>query len=169
MSPNERDHPITAAVRALREAGVAFVPHLFTYVERGGTATSSAALGVEEARVVKTLVFEDETRSPFVILMHGDREVSQKKLARLLGKKSVRPCLPEVAERHSGYKVGGTSPFGLRRAMPIYVERSVLSLSSIYINGGGRGFLVEIAPQVLIDLLAAEPVDAATGARASEA
>lgn len=169
MSRGDRDHPITTAVRALREAGVDFVPHVFTYVERGGTAHSSKELGVDEAQVVKTLVFEDEAKKPFVILMHGDREVSQKKLARLIGKKSVRPCPPDVAERHSGYKVGGTSPFGLRREMPIYVERSVLSLPVIYINGGARGFLVEIPPRVLVEVLAAEPVDAATGARIIDA
>lgn len=162
------DYPITTAVRALRSAGVSFVPHRFTYVDRGGTAASSAALGVKEAQVIKTLVFEDETKAPFVILMHGDREVSQKKLARLLGKKTVRPCAPEVAERHSGYQVGGTSPFGLRRPMPIYVERSVLGLPVLYINGGARGFLVEISPSVLVEVLKAEPVDAATGARIIE-
>lgn len=156
------DYPVTTAVRALREAGVSFVPHQFTYVERGGTAASAEALGVDEHQVIKTLLFEDEGSVPFVILMHGDREVSQKKLARILGKKSVRPCTPAVAERHSGYKVGGTSPFGLRRALPVYVERSILSLPRIYINGGARGFLVEIEPRVLTGILAAEPVEAAT-------
>lgn len=156
------DYPVTTAVRALREAGVSFVPHQFTYVERGGTAASAEALGVDEHQVIKTLLFEDEGSVPFVILMHGDREVSQKKLARILRKKSVRPCTPAVAERHSGYKVGGTSPFGLRRALPVYVERSILSLPRIYINGGARGFLVEIEPRVLTGILAAEPVEAAT-------
>lgn len=157
------DYPVTTAVRALREAGVAFVPHQFAYVERGGTAASSEALGVDEHQVVKTLLFEDEGGAPFVILMHGDREVSQKKLARFLAKKSVRPCTPAVAERHSGYKVGGTSPFGLRRALPIYVEQSILTLPRIYINGGARGFLIEIDPRALTELLGAQPVEAATG------
>jgi Cys-tRNA(Pro) deacylase len=151
------DHPVTQAVRQLRQARVAFTPHLYAYVERGGTATSAAALGVDEHAVVKTLVFEDESRAPLIILMHGDREVSQKNLARHIGKKSVKPCSPEVAEKHTGYKVGGTSPFGVRRAMPIYVEESILALPTIYINGGARGFLVGIAPDVLTTVLAAEP------------
>jgi Cys-tRNA(Pro) deacylase len=154
-------HPVTAAVRVLRDARAAFVPHLYAYVEKGGTGASAAALGVDEHQVIKTLVFETDGKKPFVILMHGDREVSQKSLARALGEKTVRPCAPDVADRHSGYKVGGTSPFGLRREMPIYVERSVLDLPRIYINGGARGFLVEIDPAVLTTVLDATPVDAA--------
>jgi Cys-tRNA(Pro) deacylase len=134
------------AVRVLRQHGVTFNPHLYTWEPRGGTRASSEQLGVDEHAVIKTLIFEDDRKQPLCILMHGDREVSAKNLARALGKKSVGPCLPEVADRHSGYQVGGTSPFGLRRAMPIYVERSILELPLIYINGGARGFLVSISP-----------------------
>ena len=155
-------YPITAAVRQLRQAGVAFVPRLYDYVERGGTAASSAALGVDEHSVVKTLVFEDERRSPFIILMHGDREVSLKALARHLEVKTVRPCAPEVAERHTGYKVGGTSPFGLRKPLPICVERSVLALPSLLLNGGARGFLIEISAHDLARTLEPRPVEVAT-------
>jgi Cys-tRNA(Pro) deacylase len=134
------------AVRVLRQHGVTFTPHLYAWEPRGGTRASSEQLGVDEHAVIKTLIFEDERKQPLCILMHGDREVSAKNLARALGKKSVGPCTPEVADRHSGYQVGGTSPFGLKRAMPIYVERSILELSRIYINGGARGFLVSISP-----------------------
>lgn len=137
-------HPVTMAVRALRAAGVAFEPHLYPYVPRGGTRASSEALGVDEHAVVKTLIFEDDARQPLCVLMHGDREVSAKNLARAIGARSVAPCAPEVADRHSGYQVGGTSPFGLRRAMPIYMQRTILELPRIYINGGARGFLVAI-------------------------
>jgi Cys-tRNA(Pro) deacylase len=154
------DHPVTAAVRQLRAAKIEFVPHLYDYVEKGGTRASSAALGVDEHSVVKTLVFEDDAKHPLVILMHGDREVSQKALARQLEVKTVRPCAPDVADRHSGYKVGGTSPFGLRRAMPVYVERTVLALPRIYLNGGARGFLIEIDPSALTTVLGAIAVDA---------
>jgi len=156
-------HPVTSAVRVLRQHGVPFEPRLYTYEARGGTRVSARELGVPEHHVVKTLVFEDERKQPLCILMHGDREVSAKNLARQLEKKSVAPCAPEVADRHSGYQVGGTSPFGLRRAMPVYVERSILSLERIYINGGARGFLVGIEPRVLIDVLHAQPVDVAIG------
>ena len=155
------DHPVTAAVRALRAAGVAFVPHVYPYVDRGGTAASSSALGVDEHAVIKTLVFERQDRTPFIILMHGDREVSAKALARQLGCKSVKPCAPEVAERHTGYKVGGTSPFGLARHLSVYRERSIAGLSRIYINGGARGFLVELEPAALDAVLRATPVDVA--------
>ena len=154
-------HPVTAAVRQLRAAGVAFVPHQYAYVDRGGTAASSSALGVDEHAVVKTLVFERDDGKPFVILMHGDREVSAKALARQLGCKSTRPCAPDVAERHTGYKVGGTSPFGLLRPMPVYCERSVAALPRIYINGGARGFLVELDPAVLAEVLEVMPVEVA--------
>ncbi|HEY3501098.1 MAG TPA: aminoacyl-tRNA deacylase [Polyangiaceae bacterium] len=154
-------HPVTAAVRVLRQHNVLFEPHLYRYEARGGTRVSARELGVPEHEVVKTLIFEDEHKQPLCILMHGDREVSAKNLARLLGKKAVAPCLPEVADRHSGYQVGGTSPFGLRRAMPIYVERSVLELPRVFVNGGARGFLVAIAPSVLVDVLAAVAVDVA--------
>jgi Cys-tRNA(Pro) deacylase len=153
------NYPVTNAVRVLREHGVRFEPRLYTYEARGGTRVSARELGVSEHHVVKTLVFEDDQKKPLCILMHGDREVSAKNLARQLDKKNVTPCAPEVADRHSGYQVGGTSPFGLRRPMPVYVERSILALERIYINGGARGFLVEIEPRVLTDVLGAKPVD----------
>jgi Cys-tRNA(Pro) deacylase len=154
-------YPVTAAVRVLRQHAIAFEPLLYTYEPRGGTRVSSRELGVPEHAVVKTLIFEDEHKQPLCMLMHGDREVSAKNLARSLGKKFVVPCAPETADRHSGYQVGGTSPFGLKRKMPIYVERSVLDLPRIYINGGARGFLVSIEPGVLERVLAAVPVDVA--------
>ena len=140
-------HPVTMAIRTLRAASVAFAPHLYDWEPHGGTRASAEALGVDEHAVVKTLIFEDDARQPLCILMHGDREVSAKNLARAIGKKSVAPCAPAVADRHSGYQVGGTSPFGLRRAMPIYMQRTILELPSIYINGGARGFLVSIDPR----------------------
>jgi len=155
------EYPVTAAVRVLRQHGVAFEPHLYPYEPRGGTRVSARELGVSEHAVVKTLVFEDDAKQPLCILMHGDREVSAKNLARQLKKKSVAPCVPEVADRHSGYRVGGTSPFGLKRSMPVYVERSILELERIYVNGGARGFLVAIAPNVLTQVLGATAVDVA--------
>src|SRR5512145_2433787 len=153
--------PSTPAVRLLRERGVAFSEHPYRYEEKGGTAVSSRELGVDEHAVVKTLVFEDDAAAPLIVLMHGDREVSTKALARQLGRKSIQICRPEVANRHSGYQVGGTSPFGTRKAMPVYVERTVLDLPKIYVNGGSRGFLVGIAPDELLRVLGATPVDAA--------
>lgn len=149
--------PVTAAVRALRAAGVRFRDHLYAYEEHGGTAASARALGVEEHRVIKTLVMEDDTRAPLIVLMHGDREVSTKDLARQLGKRSVEPCRPEVAERHTGYLVGGTSPFGTRHKLPIAAEAGIRALGSIYINGGKRGYLVELTTADLWRLL--EPVE----------
>jgi Cys-tRNA(Pro) deacylase len=149
------------AIRALRAAGVAFEPHLYPYVPRGGTRASSEALGVDEHTVVKTLIFEDDARQPLCVLMHGDREVSAKNLARAIGAKAVAPCAPEVADRHSGYQVGGTSPFGLRRAMPIYMQRTLLELPRIYINGGARGFLVAIDSREAERVLAPILVDVA--------
>jgi Cys-tRNA(Pro) deacylase len=143
------DYPVTPAVRVLREKGVAFAPRLYAYEERGGTRASAAELGVEEHAVVKTLIMETDARRPFVVLMHGDREVSTKQLARALGVKSVRPCDPAAAQKHTGYMVGGTSPFGTRTPLPVYVERTIFGLPRIYINGGKRGFLVEIDPQDL--------------------
>ncbi len=153
--------PSTPATRLLRERGVAYTEHLYRYEERGGTRVSARELCVDEHAVVKTLVMEDEQGAPLVVLMHGDREVSTKALARQLGKRAVQICKPEVANRHSGYQVGGTSPLGTRRAMPIYVERTVLDLPRIYVNGGSRGFLVGVAPRDLATLLAATPVDVA--------
>jgi Cys-tRNA(Pro) deacylase len=150
--------PMTAAVRALRQAGVDFSEHPYAYVEHGGTAEFAAQAGVEEHGVVKTLVLEDDAKKPFVVLMHGDRQVSTKEMARVLGVKSVRPCAPDVAERHSGYQVGGTSPFGLRKPMPVYVESTILDLPRIYVNGGKRGFIVGLAPGDLVRILDPKPV-----------
>lgn len=154
-------HPVTMAVRVLRQHQVPFEPHVYAWEPRGGTRASAEHLHVDEHLVIKTLIFEDERKQPLCILMHGDKEVSAKNLARALGKKSVAPCAPEVADRHSGYQVGGTSPFGLKRAMPIYVERTILELPRIYINGGARGFLVAIAPSDLTRVLTPTPVDVA--------
>lgn len=153
--------PSTPAVLALRTAKVAFTPHFYDYEERGGTAVSARELGVEEHAVIKTLIMQDEAAKPLIVLMHGDREVSTKALARELGVKRIEPCKPEVAERHTGYRVGGTSPFGTRRRMPVYMEASIAELPQIYINGGSRGFLVGIAPQVVVDLLAPRAVSVA--------
>ena len=151
----------TPATQFLRRHGVAFSEHPYQYEEHGGTAVSSRALGVPEHDVVKTLVMQDEAARPLIVLMHGDRKVSTKNLARAIGCKSVEPCKPEVAQRHSGYMVGGTSPFGVRKAMPVYVEESILALEKIYINGGRRGYLVGIAPRVLVEVLQARPVQCA--------
>jgi Cys-tRNA(Pro) deacylase len=153
--------PSTPATRLLRERGVAYTEHPYRYEEKGGTRVSARELGVDEHAVVKTLVLEDEGGAPLVMLMHGDREVSTKALARQLGKRSVQICKPEVAQRHSGYLVGGTSPFGTRKAMPIYLERTILDLERIYVNGGSRGFLVGLAPQDLVGVLAPTLVDVA--------
>lgn len=150
------------AIRVLRAAGVAFTPHLYPWEAKGGTAASAAALGVDEHGVIKTLIFEDDRKQPLCILMHGDREVSTKNLARAIGVKTVGPCSPEVADRHSGYQVGGTSPFGLKRAMPIYMHKTIAALPRIYINGGARGFLVAIDPAEAIRVLKPTLVDAAT-------
>ena len=153
--------PSTPAVLALRAAKVEFTPYFYEYEEKGGTAVSSRELSVDEHAVVKTLVMADDKAAPLIVLMHGDRKVSTKALARIIGVKSVEPCTPEAAQRHSGYRVGGTSPFGTRKKMPVYVERSILDLPEIFINGGSRGFLVRIVPAVLKTLLAAQPVDVA--------
>ncbi len=151
--------PSTPAVLQLRAANIEFTPHFYAYEEKGGTAVSSRELNVDEHAVVKTLVMADDKGAPLIVLMHGDRKVSTKALARVIGVKTVEPCAPEVAQRHSGYRVGGTSPFGTRKKMPVYVERTVLELPAIYINGGSRGFLVRIAPDALIRLLDARPVE----------
>jgi Cys-tRNA(Pro) deacylase len=148
------DYPVTMAVRVLREHGVEFSAHLYKWEPRGGTQASAAHLGVDEHRVIKTLIFEDEAKKPLCVLMHGDHEVSARNLARQTGAKGVAPCLPAVADRHSGYQVGGTSPFGLKRAMPIYCEKSIGELPGIYINGGARGFLVGLDPRELARVLA---------------
>ncbi len=155
------DYPVTPAVRLLREQQIEFTPHLYDYEERGGTRRSAEALGVDEHAVVKTLVLETDARKPLIVLMHGDREVSTKGLARTLNVKSVQPCEPATAQKHTGYLVGGTSPFGTRAQLPVYVERTIFALPKIYINGGKRGFLVEIEPRVLRELLPVEEVNVA--------
>ncbi|MEP6848120.1 MAG: aminoacyl-tRNA deacylase [Acidobacteriota bacterium] len=143
------DFPVTRAIRFLREKKAEFVPRLYDYVEKGGTRESAKQLGVDEHAVVKTLVFETNEKKPLIVLMHGDQHVSTKNLARFLGVKSVEPATPEKASRLTGYLVGGTSPFGTKTAMPVYVEKTIFELGVIYINGGKRGFLVEIEPAVL--------------------
>jgi Cys-tRNA(Pro) deacylase len=151
----------TPATQLLRAHGVAFTAHPYAYVEHGGAQHSAEVLGLDPFTVVKTLVMEDERARPLIVLMHGNRAVSLKNLARQIGCKSVAPCKPEVANRHSGYLVGGTSPFATRKAMPVYVEAAILALPRIAINGGRRGYLVGIDPQVLVTLLGAKPVDCA--------
>jgi Cys-tRNA(Pro) deacylase len=153
--------PSTPAMRLLRERGVRYSEHLYRYEERGGTRVSARELGVDEHAVVKTLVMEDDAGAPFVVLMHGDREVSTKALARQMGRRSVQICKPEVANRHSGYQVGGTSPFATRRPMPVFIERSIAALPRIYVNGGARGFLVGLDPADLARVLVPTPVDVA--------
>ena len=145
--------PSTPAVRLLRELKIPYTEHLYMYEEHGGTAVAAKALGVAEHAVIKTLILEDDAAHPLVVLMHGDQEVSTKALARQIGVKSVSICKPEVANRHSGYQVGGTSPFGTRKAMPVFLERSVLDLGRIFINGGSRGFLVALDPVELVRIL----------------
>jgi Cys-tRNA(Pro) deacylase len=140
---------------------VAFSEHTYRYEERGGTAVSSRELGVDEHVVIKTLVMEDERKEPLVVLMHGDREVSTRNLARQIGRKSVSPCAPDVAQKHTGYLVGGTSPFGTRKAMPVFLERTIAGLDRIYVNGGRRGFLIALAPADLMRALSPTLVDAA--------
>lgn len=156
--PHVSETPATALLRA---RGVAFSEHPYEYLEHGGALHSAEVLGLDPFSVIKTLIMQDDKAVPLVVLMHGNRSVSTKNLARQTGAKSVEPCKPEVANRHSGYLVGGTSPFGMRRTMPVYVERTVLALPRIWINGGRRGFLIGIDPKVLTDVLAARPVDCA--------
>jgi len=144
-----------------------FSDHVYDYRDHGGTAWAAEALGLDERAVIKTLVMEDDRRAPLVMLMHGDREVSTRALARAMGVGSVRPCAPDVTERHSGYKVGGTSPFGLRKALPIYMEATIAGLPRVFVNGGKRGYLVGLDTADLIRLLQPTAVDAAQAARAS--
>jgi Cys-tRNA(Pro) deacylase len=151
----------TPATAWLKRHGIDYSEHVYAYVEHGGTAESARALGLVEHDVVKTLVMEDERGQPLVVLMHGDRTVSTKNLARQSGRKRIEPCTPDAAQRHTGYQVGGTSPFGTRKPLPVYVEASVLQRPRIYINGGRRGYLVGLAPDVLVDVLRATPVDCA--------
>jgi Cys-tRNA(Pro) deacylase len=155
--------PVTPAIRELRGAKVSFTEHLYQYEEKGGTAVSARELGLEEHAVVKTLVMEDERKNPLIVLMHGDCQVSTKELARVMGVKTVSPCSPEVANRHSGYLVGGTSPFGTKKKMPVYLEESITQLPKIYLNGGKRGFLVGMDPADVVRLL--QPTLVAVGIR----
>lgn len=153
MSTKQEKCPATPATRWLQAHGIQFSTYLYPYQDRGGTAHSAHCLGVEEHQVVKTLILEDERRQPLIVLMHGDRQVSTKELARLLGVKAIVPCDPAVANKHSGYLVGGTSPFGVRKAMPIYMQASILDLPLVYINGGKRGFLIGLTPSEIQRLL----------------
>ena len=150
----------TPAIHFLRQHKVPFTEHPYRYEERGGTAVSSRELGVDEHIVIKTLVMEDERKQPLIVLMHGDRDVSTKNLARQIGRKTVTPCEPGVAQKHTGYLVGGTSPFGTRKQMPVYLERTIADLDRIYINGGRRGFVIALAPADLVRVLAPGLVDA---------
>lgn len=151
----------TPATQWLKRHGLAFIGQAYDYVEHGGAQHSAEALGLDPHAVVKTLVMQDQDARPLLVLMHGDRQVSTKNLARQIGAKSVEPCRPEVASRHSGYQVGGTSPFATRRAMPVYVEQTILALPRIAINGGRRGYLVQIDPKACLDVLGARPVNCA--------
>ena len=151
----------TPATQLLRAHGVPFTEHPYEYLEHGGAQHSAQVLGLDPFTVVKTLVMQDQDAKPLLVLMHGNRTVSTKNLARQIGAKAVEPCKPEVANRHSGYLVGGTSPFGTRRAMPVYIEESVLALPRITLNGGRRGYLVGLDPQVCVQLLGAKPVQCA--------
>lgn len=158
----KKDHvSVTQATQLLRKYKAEFTEHPYAYEEHGGTSVSARELGVEEHHVVKTLVMQDEAAKPMIVLMHGDKKVSTKNLARQIGCKSVEPCKPEVAQKHSGYLIGGTSPFGTKKTMPVYVESSILALPKIYINGGQRGYLIGIAPGLLESLLRARAVECA--------
>ena len=152
---------MTPATAFLKAHGIAFTEHSYEYVEHGGTSVSAQSLGVPEHEVVKTLVMQDEQSRPLIVLMHGDRKVSTKNLARQAGRKAIEPCRPEVAQRHTGYQVGGTSPFGTRKACPVYMERSIAALPAVYINGGRRGFLVRIKTEELVQVLKPQLVDVA--------
>ncbi len=155
-------YPVTPAVRVLREAGVAFTPHVYDYVEKGGTAHSSKVLGVSEHAIIKTLVLETEAKAPLLVLMHGDRELATGTLARHIGVKSVRLCDAATAQKWTGYQFGGTSPFGTRTPnLPVYVERTILELPTVWVNGGKRGFLVALVPSVFVDVAKAQTVDVA--------
>jgi Cys-tRNA(Pro) deacylase len=149
----------TLATQMLKKHGIDYTEHIYEYVEHGGTTESAAQLGVDEHSVVKTLVMQNDKAAPLIVLMHGDRMVSTKNLARQIGVKSVEPCKPDVAQRHTGFMVGGTSPFGMKKRLPVFVEASILTLDKIYINGGKRGYLVSMAPSVLLSLLQATAVN----------
>jgi Cys-tRNA(Pro) deacylase len=153
--------PVTSAIRFLKDHQVNFIERPYRYEEEGGTEVAAKALGVGEHLVIKTLVMEDDQKAPFIILMHGDKQVSTKELARTIGVKSVNPCTPEVALKHTGYMVGGISSFGTKKVLPVYVEKSILSLPKIFINAGRRGLLVEISPSDLVKVLNPIPVKVA--------
>jgi len=153
--------PVTAAIRHLRCENVAFSEHLYQYEEKGGTAVSARELGVDEHSVIKTLVMEDERKNPLIVLMHGDCQVSTKELARVMGVKMITPCSPESANRHTGYLVGGTSPFGVKKTVPVYIEESIISLPRILLNGGKRGFLIGLDPAEVVRVLRPVPVTVA--------
>ena len=157
----KQKEPVTPAIRALKARKIKYVPHLYAYEEHGGTRVAAREVGVGEHLTVKSLVMEDEAKAPLIVLMHGDQEVSTKKLARVLGKKSITPCDPKIAGKHTGYLVGGTSPMGTKKKLPVYVESSILELETIYINAGKRGFLVEMSPSDLGKVLELVPVEAA--------
>lgn len=157
-------HPVTPAIRALRAAGVSYEPRLYDYAPHGGTGRSAAELGIDEHAVIKTLVLETERGTPLVVLMHGDRRVCTKKVAQVVGAKSVKPCEPSVATKHTGYLVGGTSPFGILKALPIYMEQSITALPRLVINAGKRGFLVEMTPAAVLEALSPALVDVAQAA-----
>jgi len=156
-----QDFPITPAVRFLRDKQIGFKPHFYPYEEHGGTRHAADALQVSEHAVIKTLVMESESRQPFIVLQHGDYQVSTKQLARLMGLKRVSPCDEKTAQKHTGYQVGGISPFGTRKTMPVYAEKSIFSLVKLYINGGKRGFLMEIAASDLLRALSIKEIEAA--------
>lgn len=158
--------PVTAAVRMLREHGVEFTDHPYAYEEKGGTAVCARELGVDEHSVIKTLIMEDDSGAPLVVLMHGDCEVSTKNLARAIGVKSIAPCRPESANRHTGYQVGGTSPFGTRKLLPVYMEKTIAELPRVYINGGKKGYLVGLDPKEAVRLLKPVPVNVAKQTKA---
>ena len=153
--------PVTPAIRVLRQHKIAFTEHLYDYVEHGGTAESARQLGVDEHAVVKTLVMEDEGKKPLIVLMHGDCDVSTRNLARQTHRKHVEPCVPDIANKHTGYMVGGTSPLGTKKPIPVYIESSILELERIYLNGGKRGFLVGLDPKALLAVLSPTPVQVA--------
>jgi Cys-tRNA(Pro) deacylase len=156
---NKDKTPMTLAIRELNAHHVDYTTHVFRYEEKGGTAHSAQELGVDEHSVIKTLIMETESKKPLVILMHGDMQVSTKQLARDIGVKTVSPCKPEVADKHSGYQVGGTSPFGTREKMPVYMEKTILDFPRIYINGGKRGFLVGMDPKKVLEILSPQLVN----------
>jgi Cys-tRNA(Pro) deacylase len=153
--------PVTAAIRVLRQHKVPYTEHLYEYVEHGGTGESARQLGVQEHAVVKTLVMEDEGKKPLIVLMHGDCEVSTRNLARQTNRRHVEPCKPDIANKHTGYMVGGTSPLGTKKPIPVYIESTILDLDRIYLNGGKRGFLVGLDPKALVQLLSPTPVQVA--------